>query len=117
MTAFYGVFGHKEIPQNNFADIVKEMKSKMKVLNDHLNGKYYLVGDNVTIADIMLAVYLIVPFQTVFDGGYRKAIPHLTEWFERVTSLPSVVKYCGYVKMTDKPFKAFDPKAKVEPIK
>ena len=32
-------------------------------------------------------------------------------------SLPSVVKYCGYVKLTEKPFKAFDPKAKVEPIK
>lgn len=89
----------------------------MKILDTALEGNYYLVGDNVTIADLVMATYLIMPFQTVFDGGYRKAIPNVTEWFERVTRLPSVVKHVGYVKLSDKPFKSFDPNAKVEPIK
>jgi translation elongation factor EF-1beta len=89
----------------------------MMTLNKYLDGKFYLVGDNVTIADIMVAAYLIVPMQTIFDGGYRKAIPHVTEWFERITSLPSFVKSCGYVKLCEKAFKQWDPNAKVEPIK
>lgn len=89
----------------------------MKVLDTYLNGKYYLVGDNVTIADLLLALYLMMPFQTVFDGGYRKAIPHVTEWFERIITLPSVLKCCGWVKMAEKPMKAFDKNAKVEPVK
>jgi hypothetical protein len=55
--------------------------------------------------------------QTIFDGGYRKAIPHVTEWFERMVSLPSFVKSCGYIKLSQKAFKQWDPKAKVEPIK
>lgn len=86
-------------------------------MNKYLDGKYYLVGDSVTIADVMVASYLIIPFQTIFDGGYRKAIPHVTEWFERMVSLPSFVKSVGYVKLSEKAFKQWDPNAKVEPIK
>ena len=41
---------------------MKKLKSHMKILNDYLDGKYYLVGDNVTIADIMVAMYLSLPF-------------------------------------------------------
>jgi len=117
MPAFYGVFGRKEVSTDAFNNTMKNLKSQMKILNTHLEGNYYLVGDNVTIADLVMATYLIMPFQTVFDGGYRKAIPNVTEWFERVTRLPSVVKHVGYVKLSDKPFKSFDPNAKVEPIK
>lgn len=114
----YGVLGRKEITTEVFNEKVKALKSQLTVLNSYLKGKYYIVGDNVTIADIVIAVYLIMPFQTLLDAGYRsKAISNVTEWFERVMALPAVVKYCGYVKPTDKPFKPFDPNAKVEPIK
>lgn len=89
----------------------------MMVLNNYLKGKYYLVGNNVTIADIAMATHLSIPFQTIFDGGYRKAIPEVAEWFERITSLPSFVRVCGYIKMSEKAFKQWDPNAKVEPIK
>lgn len=113
----YGVFGHKEIPAATFNETVKALKTNMMTLNNYLKGKYYLVGDNVTIADVMVAAYLIIPMQTVFDGGYRKAIPNVTEWFERMTGLPSFVRTCGYIKLSEKAFKQWDPNAKVEPIK
>lgn len=105
MPIFYGVMGRKELSANVFNNSMKELKSNIKVLDTHLSGNYYLVGDNVTIADIVLATYLVIPFQTVFDGGYRKAVPNVTEWFERVTRLPSVVKTCGYIKLVEKAFK------------
>ena len=91
------------------------MKTEMMLLNNYLKDKYYLVGDNVTIADVIVATHLIVSFQTLYDAGYRKAIPNATEWFERISSLPSFVKYCAYVKLVDKPFKPFDGKS--EPTK
>lgn len=115
--AIYGVFGRKEMPQAQFAETMKKLKSHMKILDSYLDGKYYLVGDNITIADIMVAMYLSLPFQTLFDAGYRKAIPNATEWFEKIVSLPAVIKTIGYIKLSDKAFKAFDPNAKVEPIK
>lgn len=115
MPAMYAVFGHRMVPQDKFSEYVKSMKTEMMVLNNYLKGKYYLVGDNVTIADVIVASHLIVSFQTVYDGGYRKAIPNVTEWFERISSLPSFVKHCGYVKLADKPFKAFDGSAAPAP--
>jgi len=96
---------------------MKKLKAHMKILDSYLDGKYYLVGDNITIADIMVAMYLSIPYQMLFDAGYRKAIPNATEWFEKIISLPAVIKTCGYIKLSDKAFKAFDPNAKVEPIK
>lgn len=113
----YGVFGHKEMAAATFNEHIKTLKTNMMTLNKYLDGKYYLVGGNLTIADIMVASYLVIPMQTVFDGGYRKAIPHVTEWFERIVSLPSFVKSCGYIKLSEKAFKQWDPNAKVEPIK
>lgn len=117
-SVIYGVMGHAQVPQAQFNETMKKLKAHMKILDSYLDGKYYLVGDNVTIADIMVAMYLQIPFQTVFDAGYRKsAIPNATEWFEKIMSLPAVIKSCGYVKLCEKPFKAFDPNAKVEPVK
>jgi len=113
----YGVFGHKELQAATFNEHVKTLKTNMMTLNNYLNGKYYLVGENVTIADIMVASYCVIPMQTIFDGGYRKAIPHVAEWFERIVGLPSFVRTCGYIKMSEKAFKQWDPNAKVEPIK
>lgn len=89
----------------------------MKVLNDYLKDKHFLVGENLTIADVVVAGQLTVLFQTVFDAGYRRAIPNLTDWFERIMSLPSVIRRMGHVRMTEKPFKAFDKNAKPEPVK
>ena len=87
----------------------------MKVLNDHLNGKYFLVGDSLTIADIVVAGFLTMFFQTLFDAGYRKAVPHVTNWFERCMGLPSFIRRLGRVEMAQKALKPFG--AKAEPIK
>jgi len=45
----------------------------LKVLNGALEGKDWLCGNSVTAADIALAVSLMHAFQTVLDGGFRKA--------------------------------------------
>ena len=50
-------------------------------------------------------------FQTLLDGGFRKAAPKATAWFERVCKLESVVKTHGVIKACAKPLK---PTIKVE---
>ena len=52
-----------------------------KVLNDHLKDKHFLVGNNLTIADVVAACSLIMAYQTVLDAGFRKGMPAVTEWF------------------------------------
>jgi len=40
----------------------------------------------------------------------------VSEWFERVVGLPSFVRRCGYVRMTQKAMRAFDPNATPEQL-
>jgi glutathione S-transferase/translation elongation factor EF-1beta len=117
MPVVYAAFGINTVPQDEFTKAVSVLKGKAKLLNDQLKGKSFLVGDNLTVADVVAACSLIVAFQTVFDAKYRKSMPALSAWFERCVGLPSFVRRLGYVKMTENAFKAWDPKAKVEPVK
>lgn len=64
-----------------YNDAVKGIKEQVKVLNSHLQGKSFLVGDRLTIADIAQFTSLIVPFSFVLDGGFRKAMPNVSQWF------------------------------------
>jgi glutathione S-transferase len=55
------------------------------VLDDHLAGRSWLVGDAPTIADI--DVYGVVAYAP--DGGYDlQAYPNLSAWKQRLEALP-----------------------------
>ena len=41
---------------------VKGIKEQVKILNTHLEGRQWLVGNNVTLADVSNFVSLIAPF-------------------------------------------------------
>ena len=108
------VLGHTVVPQAEFTAAVAKLKSLAKVLNSYLADKHFLVGESLSVADVIASCALLVAFQTVFDAGFRKGMPHVSAWFERCMGLPSFVRCLGYVKMTDKAWKAWDPTAKVE---
>lgn len=101
-------FGHVVDPALN-ANAVKELKDQLKVLNNALNGKDYLVGNRFTIADAVLFSTLLLPFTLILDAGFRKAMPHVSAWFERVSKLPEVIKVAGHVKL---PAKGLKPASK-----
>ena len=68
-------------------------------LNAHLGGKSWLVSNRMTLADIVVFNALLTPFSFVFDSNFRKAIPHLTEWFVKVSKLPFVARNAGFIKL------------------
>jgi glutathione S-transferase/translation elongation factor EF-1beta len=116
MPVVKAALGHEVVAQTVFNAAVNKLKAAVKVLNTYLTDKHFLVGDNLTIADVVAACSLVMPFQTVLDAGFRKGMPAVSEWFERCCGLPSFVRRMGYVKMTEKAFKAFDPNAKPEVV-
>lgn len=109
------IFGHGSIETEAFNNAIKELKEQVRVLNTHLQGKTYLVGDKLSVADIQVAFSLILPFQVALDGGFRKSVaPNVTAWLERFIALPEVVKRLGHVKFAAKPQKAVAPAKKEE---
>jgi elongation factor 1-beta len=106
------VLGYTVVKNDQFSNYIKNLKAHVKTINDHLKDKEFLVCNHITSADIVCASSLITVYQTVFDGGFRKGMPHVSAWFQRIISNPAFIKHCGHIKMTEKAMKAFDPAAK-----
>lgn len=90
------------VDKDLYNEAIKALKGAVTVLNTHLQGKDYLVGGHLTVADIVIGLQLTLAFQTVLDGGFRKAMINVTKWVERLITLPEVVKRCGNIKFAQK---------------
>jgi elongation factor 1-gamma len=109
-----GIFGWGEVTQTEFNDASKNLKAFVKTIDTHLQGKEYLVGNELSLADVFLANLFLYPFQTILDGGFRKAMKNITKWAESVYALESFVKITGRVQLAAK---ALKPVLKAEPKK
>jgi glutathione S-transferase len=56
------------------------------VLNAHLAGRAFLLGERTTIADFSLAGYVF--FDDEIGVHWRKEYPHIHAWMERIRALP-----------------------------
>jgi elongation factor 1-gamma len=73
-----------------------------------------LVGERTTVADVVVAVTLLLPYQLALDAGFRKAMPNVTAWLENFVHLPQVVARLGHVKFAQKIVKPVAPPKKEE---
>ena len=71
------------------AEVITFMQARLKaaytVLNSHLDGQIWMVGDQVTIADVACCGYLYYPEPFGFD---RKDWPNIDRWLDRIAALP-----------------------------
>lgn len=61
------------------------LQAALKVLNAHLDGRGWIVGDGPTIADIAACGYLYYPEPF---GFARADWPQIENWLERIAALP-----------------------------
>jgi glutathione S-transferase len=61
------------------------LKAAYTILNTHLDGRDWVVGDAVTIADLSCCGYLFYPEPFGFD---RADWPHIDRWLDRIAALP-----------------------------
>lgn len=81
---------------------VKGLKDQATIINNHLScGKAWLVGETLTVADVNLFVSLIMPMQLVLDSQFRASVPHFTNWFTKMASLPAIIGRLGHVKQCE----------------
>jgi glutathione S-transferase len=77
--------GFRQFDPAVLAQHESEGKTALKVLEDHLAGRSWVVGDGPTIADIDL--YGVIAYAA--DGGYDLAAhPNLSAWMKRIQALP-----------------------------
>ena len=72
-------------PVEVIAFMQARLKSAYKVLDSHLEGRKWIAGDAVTIADLSCCGYLFYPEPFGFD---RKDWPNIDAWLGRIAALP-----------------------------
>ena len=74
----------------------------LTVLNSVLLHQTWLVGERLTLADIVVACSLLQAYQTVLDPGTRKSFVNVNRWFQTFVNQPSVKAILGEVKLNEK---------------
>jgi len=87
----------------NATDRAKDdIKKAMSALNDHLLNHTYLVGERITLADVVVACTMLSLYQNVLDPGFRKPFGNVNRWFSTIVNQPQAKKVLGSVNMADK---------------
>jgi elongation factor 1-gamma len=61
-TVSNGIFGWEDVMQDTWNEASKTLKAHMKVMNSALEGKKFLVGNEMTVADVVVACSLLLNF-------------------------------------------------------
>lgn len=114
----YPLFGWGEQAKAEVDEANKQIKNHLAILNKHLEGKTYIVGSNVTLADIILFNHLRWYMQFVFVEDMRKKLfPNITTWFVNLANQEQALKAYGRTVLCKVPAKAPKVEKKEEPKK
>ena len=98
----YPVLGYLPYNAPVVAKAKTDLAKALTVLDNHLLQNSYLVGHQVTLADITIVSALVYPFKFVCDPAYRKNFPNVLRWFECCVNQPNFVSVIGTVVLAEK---------------
>lgn len=79
-----------------------EIKKILDFLNEHLLSRTFLVGERITLADIVVATSLLQLYQYVLEPSIRQPFTNVNRWFATLTNQPEFKKVLGEVKLCSK---------------
>ena len=94
---------------------MEALKKTFGVLDKVLESRTYLVGNGVTLADIVMACNLSPGFKSLFDAKFRSAFPSLCRYYTTVANQPQAVKVLGPVALCEKTMTYTAPKKDDKP--
>ncbi|KAI8646842.1 hypothetical protein BD408DRAFT_409302 [Parasitella parasitica] len=86
------------------------LKRALSALNTVLLTKTYLVGNEITYADIAVVTALIPSFTLVLDKAARAQFKNVTRYLTTVVAKPTFKKFLGDVTLCETPLKFTPPK-------
>lgn len=108
----YPIFCWKEF-NKELADLEsKKLKQYLLILEKELNhGKKYILGDKITLADIVLFRYLRFFMMLHLIENMRNSLfPKLTKWFQNIMNSPEAIKAYGRTILCKKQIKPLNIK-------
>ncbi|CAA0838731.1 Probable elongation factor 1-gamma 1 [Striga hermonthica] len=77
------------------------LKRALEALNIHLASNTYLVGHQVTLADIVMTCNLSIGFKAILTKSFTSPFPHVERYFWTLVNQPNFKKILGDVKQAE----------------
>lgn len=111
LVAFYDAFSQRKIPESVFEAHLMELFKAFQSLDTQMtDGRHYLTGDELTIADVFWSMKVLRLIETGYPfAGYH---PRIFQWYERIYARPAFQnEVMGKNRMNNRFFRA---KARME---
>jgi len=98
----YPIMGYMENHPEATNKAKADIRKVLSILNDYLADKTFLVGERVTLADIVVAVSMVYLYKLVLDPGFRKPFVNTNRWFLTCINQPQFQEVLGEVVLCTK---------------
>lgn len=109
----YPLLGIMPYQKNNVERAHSDVNRTLSVLNQHLLNNTFLVGERISLADIVVFSNLLNLYQYVLEPSLRGAFGNVTRWFKTILNQPQVSKVVKNFQIAEKAIE-FDPKKYAE---
>jgi len=79
-----------------------DIRKALDILNHHLENKTFLVGERVSLADIVVSMSLYRLYQLVLDPGFRKGWRNVNRWYLTLVHQHEFSSVIGEVHLCEK---------------
>ena len=113
----YPIFGWDKYEKERADKENNNIKNYLKTLDTLLQKNKYIVGDKLTLADLVLFRHLRFFMMLHFPEGMRKSLfPKVTSWFQEIMNSQEAIKAYGRTFLCKNPLKAFMGEIKRKPL-
>ncbi|GIZ46257.1 hypothetical protein CKM354_000938900 [Cercospora kikuchii] len=99
---FNPIIGRRPFVQSEVDESMKQTNKRMDILEKHLEGRVYLVGDRLSLADLFVTGVVAGGFMFFFDQAWRESHPNVTRWFLNVYEQPIYAEVAGKAILAEK---------------
>ena len=97
----YPIYGFLPLVPEATEKAKEDILKLMNVLNNFLENRNYFVGDDVTLADIVVSCTLTPLYMKVFDNSFRQSFENVNRWYVNVVSQPNFVNVQGEITLCE----------------
>ena len=113
----YPIFGWDKYEKDKAEKENNNIKNYLKIINTSLQKNKYIIGDKITLADIVLFRHLRFFMMFHFPEGMRKSLfPKVATWFQDIMNSKEAIKAYGRTFLCKNPLKAFTGEIKRKPL-
>lgn len=96
------VYGYKSVDKTIISENQQAIDELLCLLNTRVEGKKFIVGDELTLADIAICSYLAPYMFSQCDSKVKEKHPSFVEYYTQIMSIPAIEQYFGKVKYPQK---------------